>query len=79
MFSTCFIGNRVTHKELDKTPYKLWKGYAHNPTYLRIWDVWLRYHILHSRNLWLGSKYFYCLYLLVMLIIIVAYRLCVFE
>ncbi|KAA0035366.1 ty1-copia retrotransposon protein [Cucumis melo var. makuwa] len=37
----------VPHRKLDKTPYELWKGYAPNLSYLRVWDAWLRHHFLH--------------------------------
>ena len=34
---TCYILNRVPHKKLDQIPYKLWKGYASNMSFLRVW------------------------------------------
>ncbi|TYK04481.1 DEAD-box ATP-dependent RNA helicase 39-like [Cucumis melo var. makuwa] len=36
VLSSRFILNKVPHKKLDKTPYKLWKGYD-NLTYLKVW------------------------------------------
>ena len=32
-----FLINRGTHKKLDLTPYELWKGYAPNLYYLKVW------------------------------------------
>ncbi|KAL0359786.1 UNVERIFIED_CONTAM: Retrovirus-related Pol polyprotein from transposon TNT 1-94 [Sesamum angustifolium] len=37
VLSACYILNRVPHKKLDKTPYELWKGYAPNLNYLKVW------------------------------------------
>jgi len=37
ILTACFILNRVPYKKLDQTPYELWKGYAPNLSYLRVW------------------------------------------
>ena len=37
VLSACYIHNRLTHKKLDQTPYELWKGYAPNLSFLRVW------------------------------------------
>jgi len=36
-FTVCFILNRSPHKNLDQTPYELWKGYIPNLSYLKVW------------------------------------------
>jgi len=37
ILSACYILNRVPHKKLGQTPYELWKGYAQNLSFLRVW------------------------------------------
>lgn len=37
LLSACYILNRVPHKRLDKTPYELWRGYAPNLRFLKVW------------------------------------------
>jgi len=37
VLTACFILNRVPDKKLDLTPYELWKGYAPNLNYLKVW------------------------------------------
>jgi len=37
ILTACFILNRVPHKKLFLTPYELWKGYAPNLNYLKVW------------------------------------------
>ena len=36
ILSACYILNKVPHKNLDKTPYELWKGFAPNLNYLKV-------------------------------------------
>ena len=33
----CHIQNRTPYKRTGKTPYELWKGYAPNIAYLKVW------------------------------------------
>ena len=33
----CHIQNRTPYKRTCKTPYELWKGYAPNIAYLKVW------------------------------------------
>jgi len=40
--TACFILNRVPHKKLDLTPYELWKGYAPNLKYLKVWGCFAK-------------------------------------
>ena len=35
--SACYILNRVPHKNLEKTPYDLWKGYPPNLSFFKVW------------------------------------------
>ena len=37
IISACHIQNRIPYKRTGKTPYELWKGYAPNITYLKVW------------------------------------------
>ena len=37
ILSACHIQNRISYKRTGKTPYKLWKSYAPNITYLKVW------------------------------------------
>ena len=37
VLSANYVQNRVTHKKLGKTPYEIWKGYAPNLSYLKVW------------------------------------------
>jgi len=37
VLSVCYFLNRVPHKKLDETPHELWKGYAPNLSFLRVW------------------------------------------
>ncbi|KAL6334049.1 hypothetical protein AAG906_001803 [Vitis piasezkii] len=37
ILSACHIQNRIPYKKTDKTPYELWKGYAPNIAYLKVW------------------------------------------
>ena len=37
ILSACHIQNRIPYKKTSKTPYELWKGYAPNIGYLKVW------------------------------------------
>ena len=37
ILSACHIQNRIPYKKTGKTPYELWKGYAPNIAYLKVW------------------------------------------
>ena len=37
ILSVCHIQNRIPYMKTDKTPYELWKGYAPNVAYLKVW------------------------------------------
>ena len=37
ILSACHIQNTIPYKRIGKTPYELWKGYAPNITYLKVW------------------------------------------
>ncbi|CAN1845367.1 Retrovirus-related Pol polyprotein from transposon TNT 1-94, partial [Linum perenne] len=57
------ILNRVPHKKLDKTPYELWKGYAPNLEYLRVWGCLAKVGILAHKRSVVGSKTFDCVFI----------------
>jgi len=46
VLTSFFLFNRVPLKKLDLTPYELWKRYAPNLNYLKVWDVWPKLHCL---------------------------------
>ena len=37
ILSACQIQNRIPYKKIGKTFYELWKGYAPNIAYLKVW------------------------------------------
>ncbi|RVX05571.1 Copia protein [Vitis vinifera] len=39
ILSACHIQNKIPYKKTGKTPYELWKGYAPNIAYLKVWGV----------------------------------------
>lgn len=56
VLSACYILNRLPHKKLDKTPYELWKGFAPNFKFLKVWGCLSKVGLpLHKRSN-IGSK-----------------------
>ena len=37
IISACHSQNRIPYKRTGKTPYELWKDYAPNIAYLKVW------------------------------------------
>jgi len=46
VLTACFILNKVPDKNLDLTPYELWKGYTPNLNSLKVWGIWPKLHYL---------------------------------
>ena len=38
LLSANYVLNKLPHKRLDKTPYKLWKGHVSSYKYLKVWE-----------------------------------------
>ena len=58
-----FVLNRVPHRKLDKTPYELWKGYAPNLNYLKVWGCLAKVPFLALKKSTVGSKTFDCVFI----------------
>jgi len=58
VLTTCFILNRVPHKKLDQTPYELWKGYAPNLNYLKVWGRLAKVVLPSHKRTNIGPKTF---------------------
>jgi len=58
ILTACFILNRVPHKKLDQTHYELWKGYAPNLSYLRVWGCLAKVALPNHKQTNIGPKTF---------------------
>ena len=58
ILSTCHIQNRIPYKKIGKTPYELWKGYALNIAYLKVWGCLAKVLLLEPKKRKLGPKTF---------------------
>ncbi|KAL4319632.1 hypothetical protein GQ457_18G010610 [Hibiscus cannabinus] len=56
ILSANHILNRVPHKKLDNTPYELWKGYAPNLQYLKVWGCLAKVGLPDFKKSTIGSK-----------------------
>ncbi|KAK8570584.1 hypothetical protein V6N13_032201 [Hibiscus sabdariffa] len=56
ILSANHILNRVPHKKLDHTPYELWKGYASNLQYLKVWGFLAKFGLPDFKKSTIGSK-----------------------
>ncbi|KAD3067345.1 hypothetical protein E3N88_35225 [Mikania micrantha] len=56
VLSACHILNRVPHKGKDKTPYELWKGYAPNLEFLRVWGCLAKVGLPDFKKSTIGPK-----------------------
>ncbi|KAJ9680257.1 hypothetical protein PVL29_019539 [Vitis rotundifolia] len=45
ILSACHIQNRIPYKKTGKTPYELWKGYAPNIAYLKVWGCLAKFFL----------------------------------
>ena len=58
IISACHIQNRIPYKKTSKTSYELWKGYAPNTTYLKMWGCLAKVHFPEPKKWKLGPKTF---------------------
>ena len=63
VLSACYILNRVPHKKLDKTPYELWKGFAPNLNYLKVWGCLAKVAYPDFKKTNIGPKTFDCVFI----------------
>ncbi|KAA0038241.1 ty1-copia retrotransposon protein [Cucumis melo var. makuwa] len=63
VLSVCFVLNKIPHKRLDKTPYELWKGYAPNLSYLKVWGCLAKVPFPALKKSTVGSKTFDCIFI----------------
>ena len=54
----CHIQNRIPYKKASKTSYELWKGYAPNVGYLKVWGCLAKVLISEAEKRKLGPKTF---------------------
>ena len=52
------IQNRIPYKKTGKTPYELWKGYAPNIAYLKVWGCLVKILLPEPKKRKLGPKTF---------------------
>jgi len=58
VLSACYTLNRVPHKRLDKTPYELWKGFAPNLNFLKVWGCLAKVGLPDFKRNNVGTKTF---------------------
>lgn len=58
ILSACHIQNRIPYKKTGKTPYELWKGYAPNIVYLKVWGCLAKVFLPEPKKRKLGPKTF---------------------
>ncbi|KAJ9684091.1 hypothetical protein PVL29_016537 [Vitis rotundifolia] len=58
ILSACHIQNRIPYKKTSKTLYELWKGYAPNIAYLKVWGCLAKVLLPESKKRKLGPKTF---------------------
>ncbi|XP_074302791.1 uncharacterized protein LOC141634910 [Silene latifolia] len=63
VLSTCHILNRVPHNKLDKTPYEMWKGYAPNLSYLKVWGCLAKVGLPSFKRPTIGPKTYDCVFI----------------
>ncbi|KAE8666786.1 hypothetical protein F3Y22_tig00112491pilonHSYRG00280 [Hibiscus syriacus] len=56
ILSVTHILNGVPHKKLDSTPYELWKGYAPNLQYLKVWGCLAKVGLPDFKKSTIGPK-----------------------
>jgi hypothetical protein len=59
----CHLQNKILHKKTGKTPYELWKGYAHNLKYLKVWGCLAKIMLPESKKRKIGSKISDCMFI----------------
>ena len=56
ILSTCFILNRITVKENEKTPYEIWKKRVPNLGIMKVWGCLAKIAIPKPKRRKIGSK-----------------------
>ena len=56
VLTACYILNRVPHKKLDKSPYEMWKGFAPNLNYLKVWGCLAKVGLPDVKKPTIGPK-----------------------
>ena len=59
----CYILNRVPYKQLDKTPYELWKGFGPNLKFLKVWGCLAKMGLPDYKRTNIGTKTFDCVFI----------------
>ena len=63
ILSACHIQNRIPYKKNGKTPYELWKDYALNIAYLKVWGCLAKVLLLRPKKQKLGPKTFNAMFI----------------
>ena len=63
MLLACHIQNKVSYKKTGKTPYKLWRGYKPNLSYLKVWGCLAKVLKPVPKRTRLGPKTIDCLFI----------------
>ena len=63
ILSPCHIQNRIPYKKTGKTPYELWKGYAPNIAYLKMWGCLAKILLPEPKKRKLGPKTFNAMFI----------------
>ena len=63
ILSTCHIQNKIPYKKTGKNPYELWKGYAPNIAYLKVWRCLANVLLPEPKKRKLGPKTFDALFI----------------
>ena len=58
ILSSCHIQNRIPYRKIGKTPYELWKDYAPNIAYMKVWGCLAKVLLLEPKKRKLGPKAF---------------------
>ena len=59
----CHLQNKILYKRTGMTPYELWKGYAPNLKYLKVWGCFANVMLLDPKKRKIGSKTYYCMFI----------------
>jgi hypothetical protein len=58
-----YLLNKVPHKKLEKTPYKLWKGRRPSYKYLKVWGCLAKLTIFDHKKVKIGLKTVDCIFI----------------
>ena len=63
ILSVCHLQNRISYKKTGKRPYELWKGYAPNLKYLKLWGCLAKVMLPGPKKRKIGSKTSDCMFI----------------